>query len=251
MINTDLSGKVALVTGGVRGIGAACCRMLAAAGAGVVAGYRADQAAAFRLEREIGDAGGTLRTLGGDVARRQEAEALVEEAVTGMGRLDFLVNNAGIWKGAPVEEMSDGEWSETVGVNLTGAFHVLRAAVPALREARGAVVNVSSTAGQRGEAGHSHYAATKGALIAWTKSLAVELAPEVRVNAVAPGWVETDMTREALEGAGGDAVREAIPLGRVASPEELAGPVVFLLSDLASHVTGEVLNVNGGLVLCG
>jgi 3-oxoacyl-[acyl-carrier protein] reductase len=247
----DLAGKVALVTGGSRGIGAACCRALSRAGASVILGYRADRAAAEAVCRSIHEEGGATRSLGGDLSRRDEAELLVEEATSGLGRLDILVNNAGIWKGAPIEEMSDQEWREMLEVNLTGCFHVTRAAVAALRQSRGSVVNVSSTAGQRGEADHSHYAATKGALIAWTKSLAAELAPEVRVNAVAPGWIATDMTREALSGPEAASIRRAIPLGREGIPEEIAGPVLFLVSDLASHITGEVLNINGGSVLCG
>jgi 3-oxoacyl-[acyl-carrier protein] reductase len=163
------------------------------------------------------------------------------------------VNNAGIWKGAAIDEMSDGDWSEMLDVNLTGTFHCIRAAVPAMKSAgAGRIVNVSSTAGQRGEAFHAHYAATKGAVISLTKSLATELAPHgITVNCVAPGWVETDMTAESLSGPEREAILSSIPLRRVARPEEIAGAVVFLASDLASFVTGEILNVNGGAVLVG
>ena len=149
-------------------------------------------------------------------------------------------------------EISDGEWKEMVDVNLTGTFQVTRWAVPHLRESRGTIVNFSSTAGQRGEARHSHYAATKGAIIAFTKSLATELATDgIRVNCVAPGWVETDMTREALSGLDKEAILAAIPMGRAARPEEIADAVLFLASDLASYISGEVMNVNGGSVLAG
>ena len=167
------------------------------------------------------------------------------------GRLDILVNNAGIWE----EDRAGGEpstvWDRTLAINLRGAFLVTDAAVPHLEKTRGIVVFVSSTAGQRGEAGHSAYAATKGALISYTKSLAAELGPRgIRVNCVAPGWVETDLTRDALADPGRRREIEAsIPLGRVAQPADVAGPVLFLVSDLARHVQGEVLNVNGGSVL--
>jgi 3-oxoacyl-[acyl-carrier protein] reductase len=199
----DLVGKTALVTGGSRGIGRACCEMLARAGARIAVNYRVERPNADALIKSIKDSGGDAFALAADVARADEAEMMVEEAASRLGRLDILVNNAGIWKGGPVEEISDGEWSEMVGVNLTGTFHVIRAAVPHMKRTGGRIVNVSSTAGQRGESLHSHYAATKGAIIALTKSLAVELAPSgIATNCVAPGWVVTDMTRDALSGAG-------------------------------------------------
>jgi 3-oxoacyl-[acyl-carrier protein] reductase len=178
---------------------------------------------------------------------------LVDEAVHRFGGLDILVNNAGIWKGSPVDEMTDAEWEETMAINMTGTFFCTRAAVPFMKNARwGRIINISSTAGQRGEAFHSHYAASKGAMISFTKSLAVELAPHgITVNCVAPGWVATDMSRESLLGPEREAILATIPLGRVARPEEIAGAVAFLASDLASFVTGEILNVNGGAVLVG
>jgi 3-oxoacyl-[acyl-carrier protein] reductase len=178
---------------------------------------------------------------------------LVDGAVDRFGRLDIVVNNAGIWAGSPIEEVSDGEWNEMLGVNLSGTFHVIRAAVPHMKAAGGGrIINLSSTAGQRGEALHAPYAATKGAVIALTKSLAAELAPfGILTNAVAPGWVETDMTSEALDGDAGRRIRASIPLDRAGRPEEIAGAVLFLASDLASYVNGEILNVNGGSVLCG
>jgi 3-oxoacyl-[acyl-carrier protein] reductase len=178
---------------------------------------------------------------------------MVEATVRRFGALDILVNNAGIWHGAAIDELGDAEWNEMLRVNLSGTFHTIRAAVPHMKRAgRGRIINISSTAGQRGEAWHGHYAATKGAVIALTKSLAAELAPSgILTNCVAPGWVATDMTRDALAGPSGAAIAAAIPLGRVGRPEEIAGAVVFLASDLAGFINGEILNVNGGAVLCG
>lgn len=249
----DLRGKRILVTGGSRGIGRACCELAARAGARVAIGYRLERAAAEALVRSIVDAGGEAHCVAAELADRGEAEMLVDDAAERFGGLDVLINNHGIWKGAPIDEMSDGEWNEMIGINLTGVFHVIRAAVPYLKAAGGgSIVNLSSTAGQRGEAGHSHYAATKGAIISMTKSLAVELAPHgIRTNCVAPGWVDTDMSHETLVGPQAEEIRAAIPLGRPGTAEEIAGAVLFLASPLAAFINGEILNVNGGSVLCG
>jgi 3-oxoacyl-[acyl-carrier protein] reductase len=248
----DLTGKSALVTGGSRGIGRACCEFLSRAGAKVAVNYQLERPSAELLVRRIEEAGGTAFALAADVSRPDEAEMVVDEAANRFGGLDIVVNNAGIWRGSPIDELSDGEWAEMIAVNLTGTFHVIRAAVPHLRTQGGRIVNISSTAGQRGEALHSHYSATKGAIIALTKSLGAELAKSgIRVNCVAPGWVETDMTREALTGPDKDAIVGGIPLGRAGRPEEIAGAVLFLASDLATFVTGETVNVNGGAVMCG
>ena len=249
----DLNGKSALVTGGSRGIGRACCLMLARAGASVAVNYRVESPSAELLVEEIEKMGGEAFALAADVARREDAEMMVDETVSRFGGLDILVNNAGIWKSSAIEEMSDSEWAEMLGVNLTGPFHCIRAAVPAMKEARaGRIINVSSTAGQRGEAFHAHYAATKGAVISMTKSLAAELAPHgILVNCVAPGWTVTDLTRDDLLGPRRESILSAIPLGRAATPEEIAGAVLFLASELSTFVTGEILNVNGGAVLVG
>ena len=249
----DLTGKSALVTGGARGIGRACCLMLARAGASVAVNYRVESPSANLLVDEIEGAGGEAFALAADVTKRDESEMLVDETVARFGSIDILVNNAGIWKSSPIEEMSDGEWDEMIGVNLRGTFNCVRAAVPPMKEARsGRIINISSTAGQRGEAFSSHYAATKGAVISLTKSLAVELAPfGILVNCVAPGWVVTDMTRDDLLGSRRESILQTIPVGRAATADEIAGSVVFLASELATFITGEILNVNGGAVLVG
>ncbi len=248
----DLQGRSALVTGGSRGIGAACCQALARAGARVALNYRIERVHAERLVASIEESGGTAFAVEADVASAAEAEMMVDETIARFGRIDVLVNNAGIWKGAPIEEITDGEWGEMIGVNLTGTFQVIRAAVPHMKKSGGRIINVASTAGQRGESGHAHYAATKGAVISLTKSLAVELASfGVLTNCVPPARVETDMTRDALGGPRRAAILADIPLGRAGRPTEIAAVVLFLASDLSSYVNGEVLNVNGGAVLVG
>ena len=252
-ITLDLSGRVALVTGGSRGIGRAVAELLGRAGARVAVAYRADGEAANLVAGQIASAGSEAKAFAADVSDPQEARRLVRDVLAEWRRLDILVVSAGIWEEDEAGAGSLATWDRAIAVNLRGAFLVTDAAVPHLVEAGGSIVFISSTAGQRGEARHSAYAATKGALISYTKSLAVELGPRgVRVNCVAPGWVETDMTREAL--ADGPARREierSIPLGRVAQPADVAGPVLFLVSELARHVQGEVVNVNGGSVLVG
>ena len=235
-----LAGRVAIVTGGSRGIGKAVVELLASCGAHVVVNYIRDEEAAAAIQA--------------DVARLDEAERLVQETVENFGRLDFLICNAGIWEGAPVESLSEDLWDRTLDINLKGTWSVCRAAVPLMKQQRfGRIVIVSSTAGQRGEANVSNYAASKGGQIAFTKSLAPELGPfGINVNSVAPGWVETEMTADVFADATqSELIGKGIPLGRAATPEEIAGPIVFLCSEWANHITGEVLNVNGGSVLCG
>jgi 3-oxoacyl-[acyl-carrier protein] reductase len=171
------------------------------------------------------------------------------------GSLDILIANAGIWEGRAIEELTEAEWDRTMAVNLKSIYLCCHHAVRMMKpQGHGNLITVSSTAGQRGEAFHSDYAASKGAIISFTKSLASELGPSnIRVNCVAPGWVDTEMTTGALHGDPAEmkAILSLIPLGRVASPEEIAGPILFLASDLARHIQGEVLNVNGGSILCG
>jgi 3-oxoacyl-[acyl-carrier protein] reductase len=249
----DLTPRTALVTGGSRGIGRAAAELLARAGARVAINYRSDAAAAEATVAAIRESGGEAVALAADVSKAEEARRLVEDAAARWGRLDILVNNAGIWEEDLAGRGDLAVWDRTYAVNLRGSFLVTDAAVRHLAERGGAIVLVSSTAGQRGEAGHSAYAASKGALISYAKSLAVELGPRgIRVNCIAPGWVDTDMTVSALgEPAARQAIEGTIPLGRVASPEDIAGPILFLVSELARHVQGEVLNVNGGSVLIG
>jgi 3-oxoacyl-[acyl-carrier protein] reductase len=250
-----LEGRVALVTGGSRGIGRATVHLLAASGAKVAFSFCSDLPAAMSLENEVAERGGEARRIQADMRKKRETEGLVEETEHAWGRLDILVANAGIWPPdpVPVEEMTDSEWDEVLEVNLRGVFHLLRAALPGMKERRsGRIVLVSSTAGQRGESFHAHYAASKSALLGLVKSLAVECAPAgVLVNAVAPGWVDTDMSKDSLAGPGAAAILSTIPLRRAGRPEEIAGAIAFLASPLAGYVTGEILNVNGGSVLCG
>ena len=249
----DLAPRTALITGGSRGIGRAAAELLTKAGARVAINYVRDEAAANSAVREIRASGGEAMALAGNVADVEEARQLVRDVVAAWGRLDILVANAGIWE-EDVTGRGDVEvWDRTYAINLRGAFLVTDAAAPHLEKHGGSIVFVSSTAGQRGEARHSAYAASKGAIISYTKSLAAELGPRgIRVNAVAPGWVDTDMSHSAL---GNPAMRteieKSVPIGRIAMPMDIAGPILFLVSDLARHLQGEIVNVNGGTVLVG
>jgi 3-oxoacyl-[acyl-carrier protein] reductase len=247
----SLAGKVVLVSGGSRGIGRAVVVLFARLGARVAVNYRADEAAARDTVAAATAEGAMAVALRGDVADPEVAERLVAEAERALGPLDVLVANQGIWKRASLVTMTDAEWEETLRTNLVGTFALCRAVARRMApRGAGTIITVSSTAGQRGEPHYSHYAASKGALLAFTKSLAAELAPRgIRVNAVAPGWVETDMTREALLAPDVALALRKIPLGRPGRPEEIAGPVAFLASDLASYLYGEILSVNGGAVM--
>jgi 3-oxoacyl-[acyl-carrier protein] reductase len=251
----NLAGRVAVVTGGSRGIGRAIAARLAEAGAQVIIGYKSDEVAASETAAAIaGQYQAEVLAVRSDVCELSGAEHLINTAVERFGRLDILVCNAGIWEGAAVEDISEELWDRVLDVNLKGTWTACRAAVPVLkRQGWGRIVIVSSTAGQRGEANVSNYAASKGGQIAFTKSLAVELARYgVTVNSVAPGWVETEMTAKAFtDESFRRSVEGTIPVGRIASPDDVALPVLFLCSDWARHITGEVLNVNGGSVLCG
>jgi 3-oxoacyl-[acyl-carrier protein] reductase len=246
----SLAGRAALVTGGSRGIGRAVCALLSRLGARVAVGYHRDEAAAAEAVREAGGGAFALRA---DLADPDQARVLVDESVRRLGTLDVVVVNHGIWKHAPIESMTAEQWAETQQVNLASAWAVCQQAARHMIPRRsGAMILVASTAGQRGEAEYAHYAASKGGMLALTKSLAAELAPHgIRVNGVAPGWVVTDMTRDALAGPGAAAALARIPLGRAGTPEEIAGPVAFLASDLASYMYGEILAVNGGAVMVG
>jgi 3-oxoacyl-[acyl-carrier protein] reductase len=249
----DLSGQAALITGGSRGIGRAACLMLASAGADIALGYRLNAQAAEEVAVEIRRMGRRSVAIAGDLSRRKDCDLLVSRAVEAHGRLDILVNNHGIWKDGPIDAMSEDEWDETLDVNLKGYFLCTRAVVPIMkRQGRGRIINLASTAGQRGEAFHSHYAASKGAVISFTKSLGPELCGHgILVNCVAPGWVDTDMSAEALAGSDRARILSTIPLGRPGTPEEIASGILFFASHLADYCCGEILNINGGSVLCG
>ncbi|HXJ18509.1 MAG TPA: SDR family NAD(P)-dependent oxidoreductase [Candidatus Polarisedimenticolia bacterium] len=252
----SLAGKAALVTGGSRGIGAATVKLFAQAGADVVFGYHRDSKAAGQVEQEARKHGTRIESFRADLGKTAQAKKLVDFARERLGRLDILVANAGIWndKDVPIEQLTEREWDEMMRVNLKSVYGVIHYAVPHMIAQRsGRIVAISSTSGQRGEAFHTHYGASKGAIISFVKGLATELARHnILVNCVAPGWVETDMSKPTLETkAGRKSVLATIPLNRVAVPEEIAGPILFAVSDLATFVTGEVINVNGGAVLCG
>jgi 3-oxoacyl-[acyl-carrier protein] reductase len=254
-VTLSLEGKVALVTGGSRGIGAAAVRLFVRAGAKVVFNYAKAKPEAEKLAAECG--ADLCHAVQADLNGTANAEALIKATVDCFGALDILVGNHGIWppENVAVDKMSDEQWRKTIAVNLDSIFALVKHSVAQMkRQQRGGhVVLVSSTAGQRGEAGHADYAATKGALISMVKGLSTELAPfGVRVNCVAPGWVDTDMSGDALQDPQrGREIFATIPLGRVGTPEEIAGPILFLCSKYAGFITGEIFNVNGGAVLAG
>lgn len=259
-VSLSLEGKVALITGGSRGIGAATVRAFVAAGAKVLFNYQSAKGPANALVKECGDE--HCVAVACDLAEMKTAKDLVNEVVRRFGRLDILVANHGIWppKDVPVDEMSDAQWQGTVSVNLDSVFSLVRHSVAQMKKQRalqagkgGHIVLVSSTAGQRGEAFHVDYAATKGALISMVKGLSTELARDgIHVNCVAPGWVATDMSVPALnDPKTRDSIFSTIPIGRVGKPEEIAVPILFLCTEHAGFITGEVFNVNGGAVLVG
>jgi 3-oxoacyl-[acyl-carrier protein] reductase len=248
----DLTGQRALVTGGSRGIGRAAALLPAGAGADVVLTYHTRATAANLVADEIRRLGRRAEVAGGDLSDDGVAERLFEAVQRHFGGIDIFVANAGIWPADEVgmSEMPTERWRTTMAANLDSVFLSTRAALRMMGRG-GRVVIVSSTAGQRGEAFHADYAASKGALISLTKSLAIECAPDITVNCVAPGWVDTDMAAPALDAESRERITRGIPLQRIATAEDVAAPILFLCSSLARHITGEVLNVNGGSVLCG
>jgi 3-oxoacyl-[acyl-carrier protein] reductase len=252
--NLQLRGRTAIVTGGSRGIGRAIVELLADLGAQVVVNYASNKEIAESFVGELQGRGVKAIAVQADVANPLEAQKLIDATIEQFQSVHIMVCNAGIWEGAPLEEMPEELWDRTMDINLKGTWSVCRAVLPHMKKQQGGkIVILTSTAGQRGEANFSNYAASKGAQIAFTKSLAEELGGwGINVNAVAPGWVDTDMTREAL---GDEKERQriaaGIPIRKIAAPEDIAGPVVFLCTDWARHITGEILNVNGGAVLCG
>lgn len=265
-VELSFEGKVALVTGGSRGIGAATVRLFREAGARVVFNYRSAKTAADALVEELGGAE-FCAAVEQELSTPEEGRALVRRCIDAFGRIDALVVNHGVWPAvdAPIATMDESQWKRTLAVNLDSVFGLTQAAVAEMQRqgravnadgtkgAAGYIVFISSTAGQRGEARHADYAVSKGALISLTKSLSTELAGEgIYVNCVAPGWVETDMSAPALnDPKTREWIFSGIPLGRVARPMEVAGPILFLCTPYAGFMSGEIVNVNGGAVLAG
>lgn len=249
----SLQNKNVLVTGGSRGIGKACVELFLNAGANVAFTF---QSAKDEADKVIAYHTGSskLKQYKLNLSDAVEIEKVIGFVLSDFGNIDVLVNNAGIWKEAAIDKMTLDEWNEMMNINLTSTYLFTKFLVPGMKEKKyGRIINIASTAGQRGEAFHSHYAASKGGMISLTKSLASEFGTfNITVNCVAPGWVFTDMTTNSLSDAETfKKVLGDIPLNKIAKPEEIAGPVLFLASHLASHITGEILNVNGGSVLCG
>jgi 3-oxoacyl-[acyl-carrier protein] reductase len=249
----SLRGKKAVVTGASRGIGAATAIMLAEYGADVVIGYRDRHEDAKRIENAARTLGVRAKAFPADIGTAEGAQALVSFAHEELRGLDLFVGNSGIWipENAGIADMTDEQWRRTMRENLDSMFYTTRAAARVISD-HGRIVLVASTAGQRGEAFHADYAASKGAMISFVKSLCIELAKrDITVNSVAPGWVDTEMAAAPYAAGGRERIAATIPLGRVADARDIAGPIVFLCSDLARHVTGEIFNVNGGAVLVG
>lgn len=250
-----LAGRIAVITGGSRGIGRAVAERLADMGASIVVNYVSDRRAADDVVRSAQSRGVEAMSVQADVSDLKEAARLIDNTIARFKSVDILICNAGIWEGAPIDQMPEQTWDRTIEINLKGTWTVCRAAIPHMKNQRfGRIVMVSSTAGQRGEANYSNYAASKGGQIAFTKALSTELGPYgINVNAVAPGWVDTEMSSASLaeHSAEREAIAAGIPVGRIATADDIAGPIVFLAGEWARHITGEVLNVNGGAVLCG
>lgn len=254
----SFKNQIVLISGASRGIGAAAAISFARGGASAVAiNYLNHLESARLVAREVEAAGAKALLLKGDVSEPNQARALVDHTIETFGDLDIVVANAGVWPATEksISQLDDEQFENTIRINLHGVFWICRRAAEHFsRTKKGTIVTVSSTAGQRGEAFHSDYAASKGAVISFTKSLASELGPlGIRVNCVAPGWVDTEMSASALRSKPGlyEAISDSIPLKRIATAEDVAGPILFAASDLARHITGEVINVNGGSVLCG
>jgi 3-oxoacyl-[acyl-carrier protein] reductase len=252
----SLAGKAALITGGSRGIGAATVKLFAQAGADVIFNYNKAKDAATQVEQEAGKHGTRVEAFKADVGRHADNKKLVDFAISRLGRLDIVVANAGVWNAEdlPIEKMTERQWDDMIRINLKSVYSIIHFSVPQMiKQKSGRIIPITSTAGQRGESLHTHYGASKGGVISFVKGLSTELARHnILVNSVAPGWVATDMSNPVLNTkAGGKAIASAIPLRRAATAEEIAGPILFLASDLANFLTGEIINVNGGSVLCG
>lgn len=251
--NVLFAGKTAIVTGASRGVGRATASRLAEAGSNVVINYLQNHTEADETVRLCEEKGVHAVAFQGDVSNPATAKKLAEKAVAEFGTIDLLVCNAGVWEGAPIDEMPEEVWTKVINTNLKSAWAMTRSCVPYMKkQPAAAIVMVSSTSGQRGEANYSNYSASKGGMISFTKALACELAPKIRVNCVAPGWIETAMVRPAFDDADYErSVIESIPLKRIATTDDVALSICFLLSPWSQHITGEILNINGGAVLCG
>lgn len=249
----NLKDKVALITGASRGIGKATALLFADAGCNLVINYYNNEKNAIEVATSAEKFGVIAKIYRADVSQKSQVDEMVACLIKEFGKIDILVNNAGIWKYATIDQMTEEQLKETMEVNLYGSFYAVTASVPhMIKQKSGNIINVSSTAGQRGEPFHSHYAASKGAIISLTKSLAAELAHfNIRVNCVAPGWVDTDMSHDSLIGEEKEKILSLIPLGRAGAAEEIAGSILFLASELSTFITGEIINVNGGAVLSG
>ncbi len=247
----DLSNKVTIITGGSRGIGEACVKLFLKANSKVAFTYKSAKSQAEKLEKELGQ---NVKGYRVDMESEKEIFEMVKKVAEDFGKIDILVHNAGIWNDGTLENMTLDHWNELIRINLTSTFLFCKAVTPYMKKNKyGRIILITSTAGQRGEAFHSHYAASKGGMISFTKSLAVELASNnITVNSVAPGWVDTEMNDDVfVDKDYKESIRKGIPVGRIATAEDIAGPTLFLASDLARHINGEILNVNGGSVLCG
>src|SRR5450432_1247553 len=252
----SLAGKAALITGGSRGIGAAAVKLFAQAGADVVFNYNKAKETAMQVETDARKHGTRVEAFKADVGRHADNQKLVEHAIARLGRLDIVVANAGVWnlEDLPIDKMTEKQWDDMMRVNLKSVYSIIHFAVPhMIKQKSGKIIPITSTAGQRGESFHTHYGASKGGVISLVKGLSTELARHnILINSIAPGWVATDMSNPVLTTKKGQKMAsQAIPLGRPATAEEIAGPILFLASDLANFLTGEIINVNGGSVLCG
>lgn len=248
----SLQNKIVFITGGSRGIGAACVKLFQQAGAIVVFSFKENETAATNLVDSFESNKPVSIQL--DLSSEKDIAEKVKSVLNKFDRIDILVNNAGIWKYGEADKMTLADWNETIQINLTSTFLVTREIIPSMKKnGFGRIINISSTAGQRGEPFYSHYAASKGGMISYTKSLAAELGEyNITTNCVAPGWVDTDMVSGVfIDEDYKKEVENIIPVQRIAEPEDIAGPVLFLASDLARHINGEILNVNGGSILCG
>ncbi|HUL43437.1 MAG TPA: SDR family NAD(P)-dependent oxidoreductase [Bacteroidota bacterium] len=252
MIN--LSNQVVCISGGSRGIGAATARLFARSGASVAILFSQNKREAGHVIDSVEEYGRDAEAFRCRVEQLDDCQKAIRSVLRHFGKIDILVNSAGIWEFGKIGELSERNWKKTLDVNLTGTFNLCNEVVPIMKRRKyGRIINISSTAGQRGEPFHSHYAASKGGIIAFTKSIAAELIRDgIRVNCVAPGWVDTDMVAGALRNRRArKEIEQSIPRNKIATPEDIAGPILFLASDLSDHIVGEVINVNGGSVLCG